>query len=372
MKISIFHANAGHGHRKIAEVIAKAFLKRGLSESEVSVHDALDFTPAWFRAFYPWSYFQSVKNTPKLWGWFYDLLDKSNIYKWIFPLRATFNKIIASRLLKNVLLENPDVIITTHFLSAQLFADAKKHADLKSKLITVITDFFPHSFWLNEGTDSYWVMADESRDALRKRGIKEELIKPLGIPVEDSFKPTGRKNDYRAKFKLEQNRFTILLTSGSFGLGPQSAILDQLSVFSDKVQCIVVCGTNRSLEQELRAKAYSFPCLIFGFVDFMPELMEASDLIIAKSGGSTTTESLAKGIPMVVLEPIPGQETRNAELLKKRNTSFFLKQPDQIKIILDAIFKDPQLLSLKLNEINRLAKPHAADDLVTYALSQII
>ncbi len=366
MKILILHANAGHGHKKVAEVIQKAF-QNSRPVPEIKIGDALDWTPAWFRWLYPSAYFNSVKYTPRLWGWTYEGLDITWVYQLVKPLRTLFNRVIAAPLLREAVQSKPDVIITTHFLSAELFASAKKRGLIHSKLITVITDFFPHTFWLNDGTDAYWVMSEESKKDLIKRGIPAERVHAAGIPVDPAFKPQGKKAEFLRKYGFSPERFTILMTSGSFGLGPQEEILKELEVFADKIQCLVVCGNNQSLKAKLEKINFSYPVKIFGFVDSMPELMEASDVMIAKSGGSTTTESLTKGIPMIVLEPIPGQETRNADLLKISSTSFFIHEPKQIVLIMKQIFEHPTLMKSKQREIARLAKPDAADSLVAFA-----
>lgn len=368
MKILIFHASAGYGHKKVGEVIERAFLRRGLNPTEVTLEDALDFTSDFFSRAYPAIYYYSVRHIPQAWGWFYETFDRPQIYACIRPLRSWFNRLEGRQLLRRVQERKPDHIVCTHFFSAELLSWAKKEGKIKAFLTVVITDFFPHAFWINEGTDVYWVMDEESKRALVKRGVPQDKVIAGGIPVDPLFQPTGRKNEILKKCGLTPDRFTLLLTSGSFGLGPQEQILRELEVFSGRVQCLVVCGNNHRLQKKLEAASFPYPVKIFGFVDFMPELMEASDLIVAKSGGATTVESLAKGIPMIVLHPIPGQETRNAHYLKEHDVSFFVEKPEQIRLILQALFDDPRVLESKQRAIASLAKPHAVEDLLNFIL----
>ncbi len=371
MKIKIFHASAGYGHHKVAQVIQKAFLSRGLRSEDVTCEDALDSTPFYFRRLYPAIYFYSVKYAPRLWGWFYENLDRPAISHLVAPWRTLHNLYMGRKLLRRIMIDQPDIIICTHFFSAELFATAKRQGKIRSKIMIVITDFFPHAVWVNEGTDFYWGMSEETRQNLIRRGVPKEKIMAGGIPVDSSFQPSGRKTEILKKWGFSSERFTILLTSGSFGLGPQLEILKALDTFSSRIQCFAVCGNNQSLKISLEQESFSFPLKIFGFIDFMPDLMEASDLMIAKSGGSTTTESFAKGIPMVVLEPIPGQEMRNAQLLKDRDASYFMKQPFQIKVILQSILDRPEMHQQKMKSVQGLARPHAAEDLVNYVLQTI-
>lgn len=371
MKIAIFHANAGFGHRKVAEIIHQELRDRGLFDTDVICEDALDSTPGIFKSAYPAVYFYSVKYTPNSWGAAYELMDKPFWCRLVHPIRTTANRFFAGALLKRMEKEKPDVMIFTHFLTAELFSRAKREGRIQSKLITVITDFYPHAYWVNPGTDLYWVMSDEGKRDLESRGVAPEKIIAGGIPVGKDFLPKGRRKETLQKWNFSPDRFTILLTSGSFGLGPTAEILRHLEGFKDRIQVFVVCGNNKETEAELKAKTFPFPCQVFGFVNFMPDLMEASDLMVAKSGGSTTCESLTKGLPMVVLKPIPGQETRNAHLLKERNASFFMDQPDEIKSILRAVFDHPGVMTEKKNAIQALARPHAARDLVTETLRYV-
>lgn len=366
-KVFLFHATAGHGHKKVADVLAKSFQDRGTAD--VRVFDSLDMTPWIFKKSYPATYFYAVKYLPGVWGWFYETLDLKNVYAPLRWLRSLINKINGKKILDFVIQEKPDVLICTHFFSAELFATAKKNGLISSKLITVITDFLPHTFWVNPGTDIYWVMSTDGQEELKRRGIPDSQIIAGGIPVDPACKPTGCKNEILAKYNFDPKRFTMLLTSGSFGLGPHQKILHELEEFKDKIQCFVVCGQNKDLQKSLEADKFPFPVKVFGFVNFMPDLMEAADLMIAKPGGATTTEALAKGTPMIILDPIPGQESRNAEIMKSHNAAFAMKEAPEARTILKSIFEHPRLLPLKKEAIAKLAKPHAADDLVSFVLA---
>lgn len=368
MKIDIIHATAGEGHRRIALAIHEAFKRADRQDIELRLIDALDYVSPVFRASYAPFYNWAVRHAPTLWGAGYDVLDNKTVYSLAKPFRSLTNSIHGRPLLKTVLDHRPDVVISTHFLSPELLGRAKLAGRLRARLLTVITDFFPHTFWMNPGTDHYWVMADETKDALVGRGVPPSIVTAGGIPVSGAFKPLGKRAEILKTHGMEEGRFTILMTSGSFGLGPHEAILEELRVFQDKVQCFIVCARNETLRKRLDEKIFYFPVKIFGFVDFMPELMEASDLIIAKSGGSTTSESLSKNLCMAVTEPIPGQETRNAKLLKVRDAAFFIKEPRDIHRIMESILKDPTVMISKNRSIASLAKPEAADDLVRRVL----
>lgn len=371
MKIAFFHADAGYGHKKVALVAEQALLRQGVSGLTVIQHDILEKTSALTRRLYPASYFFAVKYMPRIWGWMYETLDSSWLYALIKPFRSFFNRLEGFRWLGWAREEKPDVIICTHFYSAEFFSRAKREGKLKARLVVVITDFKPHTFWVNTGTDVYWVMNEEAKGDLIRRGVPADQIIAGGIPVDPVFKPQGKQAEVRHAHNLYPHRFTLLLTSGSFGLGSQIEILRAMQPYKDRVQAIVVCGQNDKLKRQLEKTPFLFPVKIFGFVNFMPDLMEASDLLVAKAGGSTTVESLAKGVPLILFGSIPGQETRNADYLLARYAAFSMKEPSQIGLILKNIFETPDLLEQKKKMIRSIAKPDSADDLARFVLGSV-
>ena len=372
MRIVILHASAGHGHQKTAEAVREGLLACGVRETDILLKDALDETPRWFKSFYTSLYYYSVKHTPRLWGASYHFADNPFVYRSVVRhCRRFINGLVAKRLEEFLLRERPDVVICTHFLSPEVVGQLKLKGRLQSFLVSVVTDFAPHTFWVNPGTDHYWVMSEEGKEELVRRGVASDRITAGGIPVALRFRPQGKGREFRKKEGLDLQRFTILLTSGSFGLGPAGEVLQALAEFPQSLQVIVVCGKNQEQYDLLRKSQFPFPVKVSGFVSNMDELMEASDLIVAKPGGATTAESLAKGIPMVVLEPIPGQETGNAHLLRGRNAAFFLGKPEDIRTIMKGILDYPQVMEEKRRSIQSLAKPEAASDLARFVLSRI-
>lgn len=372
MRIAVIHASAGHGHAKAAEAVREGFLACGVPEEEILLLDVLDETPRWFRQLYTSLYYYSVKHTPQAWGGAYSISDDPLIYRMIVrPFRRWVNGAVGKGLLRRMIREKPDVILCTHFLAPEVLGCAKQNREIASFLLTVVTDFLPHSFWINSGTDHYWVMSEEGKAGLKRWGIPEEEITAGGIPVALRFRLHGRKKELRRREGLHEECFTILVTSGSFGLGPAAEVLEVLREFGDTIQVMVVCGRNEGQYRLLEGKSYPFKIRLYGFVSHMDELMEASDLIVAKPGGATTAESLAKGVPMVVLEPIPGQEAGNARVLKERNASFFLGEPGDIQVIVKGILDYPAVLEEKKRTIQRLAKPDAAVQLAQFVLKKL-
>ncbi|MBI4388402.1 MAG: hypothetical protein HY582_05110 [Candidatus Omnitrophica bacterium] len=368
MKVFIFHSTAGEGHKKIGEAIADELKSRSL-DFDVRAFDALEWASPLFKKNYATFYFYMVKYIPQFWGFLYETSDRKVVSKFLKPLRARWNQLQSKALRTFVEREKPDVIIATHFYAAQVFGTAKKKSEINSKLITVITDVMPHAFWVNEGTDQYWVMAEESKQELIRRNVLGNQIFVGGIPVGKEFVKKENCAELIAKFGLQPDRTTILFSSGSFGVGPTKDWLHELESFGSKIQVIVICGRNQELFHQLSSDKYTFPIVLTGFVTNMHEYMSVSDLLVAKSGGSTTSESLAKELPMLISAPIPGQETRNATWLLKKQASFQIKRPGDLKQAVQWFIEDPSRFQAAKEKIRTIAKPNAASDLVNHLLS---
>jgi len=223
--------------------------------------------------------------------------------------------------------EAPDAIISTHFLVNELTSYSKEQKEIKSKLISVITDFGVHNFWLAKEIDTYIVASKETESILVSKSIKKEKIKVMGLPVRNQFKRSSEKESIRKKLGITNDNFTILILTGGIGMGPISHIVELLK---ESTNVIVICGNNKKLFKKLK-NYNSKNLVVLGWVDNVEEVMSASDLAITKPGGSTIAECLIKGIPMIFFSIIPGQEYQNAKIITKYGLSFVIKRPENIK-----------------------------------------
>ncbi len=371
MKVFIFHASAGEGHRRAAIAVESALIRSGMQKEDILTADALDYGSPFFKSSYVGFYFWIVKNLPVLWGVFYHLLDHPAVYHFFYPIRRVYNAWHGQKLLKEVIETNPALVICTHFFSAEILGHAKKHGKIKSKILVLVTDFHPVRVWMHDGIDHYWVLSHDAKTTLIERGVAPEKITPGGFPITSDFQRCGAKDASLKKYGLAQNKLTLLLTTGSFGLGEQERLLDLLKSEKDKIQCLVVCGRNQTLQETLQKKNYPYPVKIFGFVDFMSEMMDIADLIVAKPGGATTAEAMAKGVPMIATGAIPGQETENLKFLLRNNAIFSAENPEQILKTVQTILENPSLLEGKRQACDRISNPRAAEDIAQLRLKWI-
>ncbi len=358
MKIIIAHASAGAGHFKAAEALSEQF-RRDYPDIEIKLIDALDYTSPFFKNSYLKGYSFMVNYASWLWSLSFYLTTFKPTRWFINGLHFFINSLNTAKLRSFLIRENPDYIVSTHFLPAQVAAYLKEKKQINSRLLTVITDFGIHQFWLAKGTDIYAVASDFSRQLLVREGIAENKIKVTGIPVDNKFLFSFDRGALSGKLGLDKNKFTVLLVTGSFGIGPLEQIVDYLH---NDAQLIVVCARNKKLYQRLNQKNY--PGLkVFGFVDNIQELMACSDVIITKPGGLTVSEVLVMELPPLFISAIPGQETVNAQFLVKEGIANTIANIKDTRIIIRGYKDNPQKLDAIKEAIRCIKKPHAAGDI---------
>ena len=309
---------AGSGHRRAAEAVADAARER-LPDAGVRCVDLLDDTPAWVRRVYPWIYQFLVQHAPQCWSLGYRLTDSSFVFPMFQWLRRRWNLASARRFIRSVEAWDPDVVIATHFFPTDVFSAMKTAGRLRARVIIVVTDLFPHRFWLAPGPDALVVGSEEVRRLCEQRGVPSDRLHVLGIPIEAKFRRVKERADIMRELGVDASRRTVLVAAGGMGVGSIEQVVQRLLAAPGAgrlgLQILVVCGDNAQLRQRLASLAAhaAVPVRVFGFVDNMQELMRASDLMVTKAGGLTVMEALAMGLPMVFSGSIPGQEWYNAE-----------------------------------------------------------
>lgn len=363
------HASAGHGH----EMAAKAVEERCRTEmlgADIRLVDALTFTRPIFGPSYKGSYLWLIQHAPMVWGFFYALLDIAPIYALVKPLRRLVNGFMARPLEKMLLEFKPDVIVATHFLSLEVVSHLKRTGKLDTFFITVITDFRPHTFWLEREVEAYAVAAPETREELIRRGVPGSKIHVTGIPVTQKFSKREDRQKLFDEWAFDKNILTVLVTSGGAGIGSLQCVTKGLYALTPPLQILVACGTNRALFEEMRSWAADKKRVkIFGFVNFMEKLMDAADAVIGKGGGLTISESLCKGRPMVLFQPVPGQETRNADLLHRHGAALIAHSPEEVVDRMREMTQDRARFEVFRAAATALGRPDSAQEIVRLAQS---
>lgn len=361
MKVVVSYVPAGSGHQRASEALAAAIQQRH-PEAEVELLDALRGVDGCYRWAYTKGYLQLIRQMPALWGLSYYATD----HRWFAPVSQRLHRINNhwhGRGLERLLIQmKPDAIFGTHFFPMEVASYLKQTGQIQAKLITVITDYFPHELWAALAVDRYVVGSPKAREELIRRGIPPERIEVLGIPINPKFLQHLERRALAQKLGIDPERFTVLIGSGGGGVGPVAELVKCLGQLSVPLQILVVAGTNdrlfRRLEQQ-RAKIHH-PMKVYGFINFMDELMDVSDLIVTKSGGLTCAEAAVKKLPMILLRPIPGQEMRNARYLEDLGTALLAGNPHRAARIVRELQQNPKKLKALKEHMGTVSFPEAA------------
>jgi processive 1,2-diacylglycerol beta-glucosyltransferase len=369
-KVLVLSASAGAGHVRAAQALERAFIDLEAAE-EVRHIDALDYTNKLFRNLYSKAYLDLVNTTPDLFGWLYDRLDKP--WKSDRLLQA-FDKLNTRPLVRLLREYRPDILICTHFLPSEIISLLKAKERLAYRQAIVVTDFDAHAMWLCNHYEHYFVALDETRVYLTMLGIPAEKVSVTGIPIDPVFAQAKDKRAMRDKHGLKQDRATILVSAGGFGVGPIDTLIRSLLQLRNKAQVITICGRNQELKGRLDQIAARLApdnpvaLKVVGYTMEMDELMAASDLVLGKPGGLTTSEALAKGLVFVVVNPIPGQEERNADHLLEAGAAIRCNNLPVLAYKIDLLLDDPARFAAMQANARRLARPRAAYEIVNRLL----
>jgi processive 1,2-diacylglycerol beta-glucosyltransferase len=358
-KILILSASVGNGHTRAAESLAKAFRQRNIAR-EVRHEDTLDFTNPLFRTLYSRAYIDLVNNAPDVLGWMYDRLDEP----WKNEKRRLFfDKLNTRAFVKMVREYSPDWIVCTHFLPAEIVSDLKANKKLDCKQAVVVTDFDMHAMWLCREFEHYFVALDETKEYLRTLGFDLTKVTVSGIPIDPVFTEQKDRLAMRAKYGLHAGLPTIILSAGGFGVGPMETLLASLASIDTPVQVLAMCGRNDELRERIE-KSGSAKIHAIGYTREMDEYMSASDLVVGKPGGLTTCEALAKGLVFVIVNPIPGQEERNADHLLENGCAIRCNNPATLPYKISRLLADTDRLARMSKNALGMSRPNAAFNIV--------
>ncbi len=365
MKILITYASAGAGHRMAAEALYSGL--KLLGETEVEKIDVLDYTGRVFRRAYPAVYILLVRKFPFLWGVFFKMMNSRRLAFFVRPLRIIMNRWNGRRLEEYILRTKPDVLLNAHFFSAEIGARLRREGRYQGRSVCVVTDFGVHRFWVNEGTDYYLGASDYTQQELLRLGVTPEKIKVFGIPVSPDFGHLPGQAEIRKRLNLSPDKFTVLITSGGFAVGPITEVADKLDKIDLSLQVLVVCGKNKELYALLQKRGYGSNIRLYGYVDKMSDFMAGADLIVSKSGGLTVSESLAAGLPLFVISPIPGQEKENIDFLEKNGAGLRIENVNEVPVKIRKLLQEGSGDLFRMKQAARqLAHPESATNIAKW------
>jgi processive 1,2-diacylglycerol beta-glucosyltransferase len=369
-RILVLSASAGAGHVRAAQALERALVATG-RVGEVRHVDILQYTSKLFRRVYAQAYLDLVNRVPEVLGWMYDYFDEPGKHA---GLRLALDKLNATRFVRLLERERPDWAVSTHFLPAEIIAWLRSKGRLATRQAIVVTDFDVQGMWLTRHVDQYFVALDETRAHLERLGVPPATITVSGIPIDPVFAEPKDARAMRAKHGLAPNPTTILVSAGGFGVGPVESLVHTLLELQHPAQLVVICGRSEELKGRLDALAaarpptVSPPLYVVAYTTEMDEYMAAADLLVGKPGGLTSSEALARGLALVIVHPIPGQEERNADHLLEAGAAIRCNNLPALAWKIDRLLDEPaRLIAMRANA-RRLARPHAAKDIAAKLL----
>jgi len=363
-RILILSASVGSGHIRAATALQTA-LGRMLPDARIAHVDVLQFTNAAFRRAYGAGYFRAAQSVPRLVGMLYDFLDQPGDAGVTARARLAFERMNFTRLTKILTHQPWDLAINTHFLPAALIARLSRNGSVHYPQATVVTDYDVHGMWIHEPCEKYFLATPECRANVIADGVSPERASVTGIPIDPVFaEPRDRMQTIR-NLGLAVDRPIVLQLAGGFGIGSIERIHHSICQIERPLQIVAVAGKN----EPARDAMASMDChprhqrRILGYTDQMHEFLLAADVVVSKPGGLTTTESLASGCAMLIVEPIPGQEDRNADYLLENGCGIKVNNLSSLTLKLSSLLNDPEKLARMRQNALDCSRPRAAFDI---------
>lgn len=369
MKGLILSITAGQGHNQTAKVLNGRFKEHGVETEYLDVYKYIN--PLLSDSVNK-IYLMSTKNIPKIYGGVYRLCEKRNVQPKIGVRGMTklTNSVLSHSLIKLIQEKQPDFIICTHIFAALLVTYISSIETLNALTIGIVTDFTVHPYWEDSYLDYYILPSKRLTIQGMKKGFPESRLLPLGIPIDPKFKTKHDKAEAKREMNIETEH-NVLVMSGSMGFGDIVSEIRQLDKLDIDFGIVTVCGHNQKLKERIDALKTRKKIYSFGFTKKVDVLMDACDCIITKPGGLTTSEALAKQIPMLMNNPIPGQEDRNVEFLLNAGAAMKISRTNPLDEAVYQMFINDEHRRLMQENMKLLAKPNAADDLVEFVINNI-
>lgn len=358
-KILVVYGSVGLGHKVVAENIA-AVLKT-YPEVNVVMLDVLEMYRGPLTETSAKIYEWIIKHLPGLWGFFYS---NPVFLKLSLPLRLPMAKMKIKKYQEFVEREKPDLILTTHPTATALTINLKRLGIFTGPVVTTFSDFHFQPFWVYPLVDRYLVMTSEQQQEVMKLGFAQKRIIITGLPVDPLFTKEYDPAEVYRNHHLSHTRPIVLLMGGSRGWGVKLENIKALLASELDFQIVVVTGMNQGLFNELSEAASQAPqnLKVFGQLGGgeIAELFAVAKILVTKPGGLTIAQALLKNLPMVLVNPLPVMEERNAGYLAARGVGLPAKNSEELVRWVERLLKDKKFYSEMRDRTRQLARPDAA------------
>ena len=331
MNILLFYASYGSGHLSAASAIEQ-YIKEHYPNDKTLKIDCVEYINRSINKISTSAYKNIILKTPLLWGQVYKLLKNDAI----LDITQFSNRFMAKKIFKLFEDFEPDLVISCHPLGGQITAFLKSHNKTNCKLATVMTDFASHKQWLigKDYTDYFFVSNIEMKTSLISEGIFPNKIYVSGIPISPNFYKNYDKESIYNSLKILKNKKNIIFFGGgSLGLSSsknvQNILTSLLQATNESYQIIIISGKNQKLYNEFQKTItntnHTSNTKLIDFTTQIPELLPITSFVITKPGGLTITECITSNVPVILINPIPGQEKENAQYIVDKKMGIWIK-----------------------------------------------
>jgi len=372
-KILVLSAAVGAGHTIVARALVRA-CEMAHPEVDVAWLDSLDLSAR------VWKWFcDKVINTtiagkmPHLYSYIYDSLDREEKMVKHDTIGTPIVRFLSRKFLKRVAAEKPDIIICTHFQPGDVISVLRRKGKINCPVGVIVTDYYMNSMWEVRDADFYIVSSDEMKAILAEKGYSREMIHVIGIPVRPEFSaPFDRQAILKKLDCVDGVPIVLTVSSGWHKAGPEVTV-NALIETGIKMQILAVAGKNKASEAALRALQVpeGVRLKVFGFVDYIHEMMHVADVMVAKPGGVTVVEALATGLPFIAINPVPGQEMGNCHYLQQEGAGVLVKRLGCLKYHLREILGDKAKHEQMRAAATAAGRPRAAFEVIDLLLDKI-
>lgn len=355
-KVIIFSVSFGNGHNQVCKVLANYLKNENFS---VVIIDTFDVINKLFHKVVLDSYLHLLRLRPSIWGKLYHYSEENPN-----PLALKqFNSFLTNKLYHTLEEQMADVIVTTHPIATTLIANVIRKKNVKAQLYALLTDFAVHPMSIHPEVTGYFIASEHLRFYANLYKLDQKQFYPTGIPTPREQVQQYTKLELRKKLHLDEQRKTVLIAGGGVGLAKFTEILSSLEIFEEKLQIICVTGSNQKAKAKIERLQSKHIIRTLGFTNLFMEYLKASDVLISKAGGVTMSEALVCETPVVIFQPLPGQEEQNSQFLLNYGAAIKAEIVDEIPVLLERIIFNDHYHGLMTENAKRLKQPFASREI---------
>jgi processive 1,2-diacylglycerol beta-glucosyltransferase len=370
--VLVLTASVGGGHNSVARAITETLTASG--RVDVTVVDTMTMVPWWFRTMYVDCFMLGMSRFPWIYTLGYVLSNRPHT-----PARGRIERMcmayerFAARRLQEYLRANRfDLIVHTHFLAPPVTMWMRRRGQLDTPQFVTVTDIETHRLWYCQDVDRWFLPSAYTAGIFRRWGVPEQRMTVSGIAVHPKWTAAVDRQRVYREWNLPVDKAIVLLSGGTdFVCGPVVKIAHGICRACPQAYVVVLAGRNKGLLETLTARpAPDGRVQAVSFTDRGHELAEVCSLMITKPGGVTTAECLAKGTPMVLLNPVSGHEGGNAQYLACNEAAVIVRGADEAIAMVARLLEHPPLLRQMADNARRLYRP--AREIITEAVLQAV